>query len=104
MDVRERYDRASRIYNLITFGEDLRQGDDKRRLFSRARGRTILAAVGTGKNIKYFPPGLDLVGLDISPRMLERARAGAERYQGRIELRPWTFSSSTTPTAALIPR
>ena len=49
MDVRERYDRTSRIYNLITFGEDLRQGDDKRRLFSCARGRTILVAVGTGK-------------------------------------------------------
>lgn len=87
MGVRERYDRASRTYNLITFGEDLRQGDDKRRLFSRARGRTIFVAVGTGNDIKYLPPDLDIVGLDISPRMLERARPRVAQYQGRIELR-----------------
>jgi ubiquinone/menaquinone biosynthesis C-methylase UbiE len=87
MDVREKYDRSSRTYNLITFGEDLRQGDDKRRLFSRARGRTIFVAVGTGNDFKYLPPGLDIVGLDISARMIERAQARARQYQGRIELR-----------------
>lgn len=87
MDVRERYDRSSRTYNLITFGEDLRQGDAKRQLYGCARGRTIFVAVGTGNDIKCFPPELDVVGLDISPRMLERARPHAERYQGRIELR-----------------
>ena len=87
MDVRGRYDRASRTYDLLTFGEDLREGDDKRRLYSRARGRTILVAVGTGNDIKYLPPGLDVVGLDISPGMLERARPRVGPYQGRIELR-----------------
>jgi ubiquinone/menaquinone biosynthesis C-methylase UbiE len=87
MDVRERYDRASRTYNLITFGEDLRQGDDKRRLFSRAHGRTIFVAVGTGNDFKYLPSGLDIVGLDISARMIERARPRAEQYEGCIELR-----------------
>ena len=87
MDVREKYDRSSRTYNLITFGEDLRQGDDKRRLFSCARGRTIFVAVGTGNDLKYLPPGLDIVGLDISARMIERAQARANQYQGRLELR-----------------
>jgi ubiquinone/menaquinone biosynthesis C-methylase UbiE len=87
MDVRERYDRTSLTYNLITFGEDLRQGDAKRQLYGRARGRTLFVAVGTGNDIKFLPPELEVVGLDISPRMLERARPRAERYQGRIELR-----------------
>jgi ubiquinone/menaquinone biosynthesis C-methylase UbiE len=87
MDVREKYDRSSRTYDLITFGEDLRQGEDKRRLFSRARGRTIFVAVGTGNDFKYLSPGLDVVGLDISPRMLERARQRIGQYQGHIELR-----------------
>lgn len=87
MDVRERYDRTSWTYNLITFGEDLRQADGKRQLYGHARGRTIFVAVGTGSDVRYLPPDLDVVGLDISPRMLERARPRAERYQGRIELR-----------------
>src|SRR3989304_5778727 len=87
MNLREKWDRASRTYNLVTFGEDLRQGDDKRSLFSRARGRTMFVAVGTGNDIKFLPPGLDIVALDISPRMIERARPRAARYAGRLELR-----------------
>ena len=87
MNLREKWDRASRTYNLVTFGEDLRQGDDKRSLFSRARGRTMFVAVGTGNDIKFLPPGLDIVALDISPRMIERARPRAARYDGRLQLR-----------------
>jgi len=87
MGVRERYDRSSLFYNLLTFGEDLRQRDDKRQLYRHAQGRTLFVAVGTGNDIAYLPPDLDVVGLDISPRMLERARPHAERYQGRFDLR-----------------
>ena len=87
MTLREKWDRASRTYDLLTFGEDLRQGDDKRALFSRARGRTIFVAVGTGNDFKFFPPGLDITALDISPRMIARARSRAERYDGRMDLR-----------------
>jgi ubiquinone/menaquinone biosynthesis C-methylase UbiE len=71
----------------MTFGEDVRQGDDKRRLFARARGRTILVAVGTGADIKFLPPGLDIVAIDISPGMVEKARTRAAGYEGAIELR-----------------
>lgn len=87
MNLREKWDRASRTYDWITLGEELRQGEDKRRLYERARGRTILVAVGTGKDFKFLPPGLDVVGLDVSPRMIEKARGRAERYSGRVELR-----------------
>lgn len=31
MNTRERWNRTSRTYDWLTFGEDLRQGDDKRR-------------------------------------------------------------------------
>jgi ubiquinone/menaquinone biosynthesis C-methylase UbiE len=86
MNLRKKWDRASITYDLLTFGEDLRQGDDKRTLFSRARGRTIFVAVGTGADIKYFPPGLDVIALDISARMIERARQKAALYEGRFEL------------------
>ena len=87
MNAREKWDRASRTYNFITFGEDIRHGDDKRALFNRARGRTIFIGVGTGNDIKFLPPGLDLVGIDISPRMVECARPRAATYQERLELR-----------------
>jgi ubiquinone/menaquinone biosynthesis C-methylase UbiE len=87
MNLREKWDRASRTYNFVTFGEDLRQGDAKRRLFDLARGRTIFVAVGTGNDIKFLPAGLDVVALDVSSAMLEKARVKADRYDGHIELR-----------------
>ncbi len=87
MNSRVKWDRASRTYNFITFGEDIRQGDAKRELFARARGRSLFVAVGTGNDIKFLPPGLDIVGLDISPRMIERARVRARRYEAQIDLR-----------------
>jgi ubiquinone/menaquinone biosynthesis C-methylase UbiE len=87
MRLREKWDRASRTYDLITFAEDLRQADGKRRLFSLAKGRTLVASVGTGNDIKFLPPGLDVVAIDISPEMVEKARPRAQRYEGRIELR-----------------
>lgn len=87
MNLAEKWDRASRTYNIVTFGEDLRQGEEKRRLYAKAQGRTLLVAVGTGNDIKFLPPGLDVIGLDISARMLEKVRPRAEQYRGQIELR-----------------
>jgi ubiquinone/menaquinone biosynthesis C-methylase UbiE len=86
MNLSGKWDRASRTYDLVTFGEDIRQGDDKRRLFSKAHGRTIFVAIGTGNDVKFLPPDLDVVALDISPAMIEKARPRAARYDGRIEL------------------
>lgn len=55
----------------------------KRRLraqvFAGARGRILDAAIGTGKNMPFYPPGAEVVGLDISAGMLEKARRRAVR-------------------------
>lgn len=87
MNLVGKWDRASRTYDLLTYAEDLRQGRDKRTLFGRAHGRTIFVAAGTGHDFKYFPPGLDIVALDISPRMIERALPRAAKYDGHLDLR-----------------
>jgi len=82
-----KWDRASRNYDLFTFGDDLRLGPDKRRLFQKVSGSTLMVAAGTGNDFKYFPPGLTLTAIDISPEMLEKAKAKAVAYSGMIELR-----------------
>jgi len=97
MNLRDKWDRASWTYNLVTFGEDIRQGDDKRRLFAKARGRTIFVAIGTGNDVKFLPPGLDIVALDVSPSMVDKARARAARYSGRIELQVMDAQNLTFP-------
>ncbi|MBI4400837.1 MAG: class I SAM-dependent methyltransferase [Nitrospirae bacterium] len=83
---REKWDWLSLTYDLMTFGEDRRQGAEKRRLFTKVQGRTLLVAVGTGNDLKYLPPDCKLIAIDISPRMIQRARINARRAGGNIRL------------------
>lgn len=83
---REKWDWLSLTYDLMTFGEDRRQGGEKRRLFAKIQGRTLLVAVGTGNDLKYLPPDCNLIAIDISPRMIQRARMKARRADGTIRL------------------
>jgi ubiquinone/menaquinone biosynthesis C-methylase UbiE len=46
----------------------------RRRLFSKARGRILDIACGTGLNFPMFAPGSDVTAVDLSLKMLEIAR------------------------------
>ena len=51
-----------------------------------ARGRTLEVAVGTGRNLRYYPPQVKLIGLDLSPAMIARAAKKAEDLEFPITL------------------
>ncbi|MPZ31332.1 MAG: methyltransferase domain-containing protein [Rhodospirillales bacterium] len=82
-----KWDKASRTLDLFAFAEDRRLGPHKRRLFSKMSGATLMVAAGTGNDFKFFPPSMNVVAIDISPKMLERAALKAATYTGSIELR-----------------
>jgi ubiquinone/menaquinone biosynthesis C-methylase UbiE len=44
------------------------------------------AGVGTGKNFPYYPPDVKPVGIDLSPRMLVRARRKASMLNLSVDL------------------
>jgi len=67
---------------------------------SRTQNALFFAAVGTGNDFKFLPPGLDIVGLDISPQMLERARPLAAEYQGQVELEVMDVQDLDYPDAS----
>jgi ubiquinone/menaquinone biosynthesis C-methylase UbiE len=75
------------FYDLLAWGAEQRWGPRKRELFSSMHGKVLFVAVGTGQDIPFFPPGRDIIGIDISPRMLAKARERAARYPGLLELR-----------------
>ncbi len=90
MDVvtRAKWDRAARSFDLMSSrGPEWRWAPFKRELFSAMQGRILFLAVGTGLDLQFFPPGRKIVGIDISPKMLELARDRADAYAGEIELR-----------------
>jgi ubiquinone/menaquinone biosynthesis C-methylase UbiE len=84
---RKKWDFSAGFYDLLAYGTERRWAPRKRELFANMHGRVLFAAVGTGQDIPFFPPGRDIVGIDISPRMLARARARAAQYAGSLELR-----------------
>jgi ubiquinone/menaquinone biosynthesis C-methylase UbiE len=87
LPTRNKWDFSAGFYDLLAWGPEQRWAPYKRELFANMRGRVLFAAVGTGQDIPFFPPGRDIVGIDISPRMLAKARERAANYAGSLELR-----------------
>ena len=79
----EKWDRAARSFDFMNSGVERRYGREKGEWFSRAVGKTLLVAVGTGLDLHYFPPGHDVTGIDISAKMLEKAREKLDRSLAR---------------------
>jgi ubiquinone/menaquinone biosynthesis C-methylase UbiE len=85
---RPRYTRIARFYDLLDLPfEHWRYRPIRRILFRRVRGAVLDAGVGTGRNMPFYPGGSEVVGIDLSPRMLERARRRKERLNADVELR-----------------
>jgi ubiquinone/menaquinone biosynthesis C-methylase UbiE len=66
-------------------------GDQRRWATSRAHGRVLELAVGTGLNLPLYPAAVrHVLGVDVSEGMLDRARAriAAHGLGERVEVRP----------------
>ena len=72
--VRRRYNRNALFYDRM---DRMVKDDWRRRLTSQAKGRVLEIGIGTGKNLGLYDPAVtrELVGIDLSPGMLARARA-----------------------------
>lgn len=84
-----KWDRAAKNFDVMAGrGPEQRWEPYKREFFSHiGSGRVLFLAIGTGLDIRFFPPGRKLVGIDISDKMLAMAHARLEAYDGEIEAR-----------------
>lgn len=88
--VRKRYNRAAPFYDLEqAFGERLFFRKLRRELWSRVPNdaRILEVGVGTGINMPHYPASASVTAIDISERMLERAKAHAELLGADVELK-----------------
>jgi ubiquinone/menaquinone biosynthesis C-methylase UbiE len=58
----------------------------RKKLLSKATGKILDVACGTGLNIPFFPTGSDITAVDLSPNMLEVARATAAKHGLHVNL------------------
>ncbi len=87
--VRETYERMARHYD-----RDLQRGLSNR-LIQRARprvgqairGRLLEVGIGTGLSLDHYPPEVQVTGIDLSPKMLQRASQRAQQLGRTVDLR-----------------
>lgn len=85
---RKRYDRIAPVYDLLERPMENATLPWRRRLWAEVRGERILeVGVGTGRDLPFYPKAADVVAVDISPRMLARARSRAGRMGIEVDLR-----------------
>lgn len=85
---RTRYNRLAPIYDwLEVFAEAFNFRRWRERLWDQVKGQKILEiGVGTGKNMPYYPPQAHVTAIDLSDRMVDRARDKAQRLGLEVDL------------------
>lgn len=97
--LQRKWDRASGWYDLAVVPlEVLIFRRLRSRLLRFAAGRVLEVAAGTGVNMKHYPPGANVVVVDLSPAMLARARSrGAPKVAvmdaGRLAFEDGSFDT-----------
>lgn len=87
---RRRYQRLSRIYDAMEGLAEPRYRPWRTKLWQQAAGARLLeVGVGTGKNMPFYPAGISITGVDLTPGMLQQAqkRAADLNLNSRVDLR-----------------
>jgi len=83
----ERYERIAWVYDLLDLPFEYgRYRKIRPLLFRGLSGRILEAGVGTGRNFPFYPPGSEVVGIDLSPAMLARAERRLPMAAANIQL------------------
>lgn len=86
--IRSRYDRVAPVYDLMeAVVERSAFREWRRNLIGRIKGEEVLeVGVGTGKNLPFYPPEVNITGIDISTRMLDKAVPRSEKAEASVNL------------------
>jgi hypothetical protein len=98
--LRRYWDRNARNYDKqIAFWERRLFSDGRRWVCSQASGEVLEVAIGTGRNLPYYPQGIHLTGIEFSPAMLALARQRADELGLNVDLRVGDAQALDLPDA-----
>lgn len=83
-----RYQRISMVYDWMEILPERVYLSWREKLWSLVKGPRILeVGMGTGKNMPFYPPGMQITGIDLTPGMLAHARKKAANLNLDLDLR-----------------
>src|SRR3990172_4751384 len=100
---RRRYQRLSSIYDVMEGLAERRYHPWRIKLWSQVPGLHVLeVGIGTGKNMPFYPAGISISGIDLTPGMLRWAqkRMGDLGLNSRVDLRLGDVQELDFPNAA----
>ncbi|MDA8228609.1 MAG: class I SAM-dependent methyltransferase [Desulfitobacterium hafniense] len=80
---RERYNRTANFYDLM---DRMIKPEIRHKVFDGLKGRVLEVGVGTGKNLAFYPPGCEVIGIDLSPGMLAKAKEKLDQAKVPVTL------------------
>jgi ubiquinone/menaquinone biosynthesis C-methylase UbiE len=96
--VRRYYEQiADRYDEYVGYFETLLVGNGRQWVCGQARGEVLEIAIGTGRNLPYYPADVRLTGVDLTPAMLEIARQRAFELGREVDLRVGDAQSLDLP-------
>lgn len=99
--VRRHYDRSAGSYDrIISWAEKVLFGGGREWVCSQTRGEVLEIAIGTGRNIPFYPEGVRLTGIELSSKMLDFARRRARELEREADLRPGDAQNLPFPDAS----
>jgi ubiquinone/menaquinone biosynthesis C-methylase UbiE len=99
--LRRYWDKHARNYDKqIAFWERRLFGDGRQWVCAQATGDVLEVAIGTGRNLPHYPPGIRLTGIEFSPAMLELARRQAQQLGRKVDLRLGDAQALELPDAS----
>jgi len=83
----KRYNRIAPLYDALEVPVELVYRGWRKRVWRRVQGpKTLEVGVGTGKNFPYHASDVDVTGIDLSDRMITRARRRAASLDKNLSL------------------
>lgn len=100
-EVARTYNRIAPLYDLL---DGIYEHSWKRKLraelFQHAKGRILDVGVGTGCNMPFYPSDSKVIGIDMSERMLDRARDRAQELDRPVTLHAMNLFALDFPDAS----
>ena len=85
--IQRRYDRIASMYDAMEWLMEFKARRWRRDLWTRVgTGPVLELGIGTGKSIAFYPSDREVVAIDISERMLARAKDRAYHLNARVHL------------------